>query len=385
MADPTIYLNNAATSYPKPPEVNEVLASHLTREPCDAGRVGFERQREDVASICRQRLAALFGVEDPAHIVFTSGATESLNLALSGSDLSGHVVTTAIEHNSVLRPLRRLQEERGLDVTVVDCDANGSVPPSEIERAIRPDTSAIVVNHCSNVTGAVLDLEAIGRIALEHGALFIVDASQSAGVEPIDVRRQSIDLLAFAGHKSLYGVPGIGGLYIHQAMSLRPLKVGGTGIRSDLPHQPREMPLYYEAGTANMLGIATLSAGVDFVLRQGVGAIGAKKKQHIERLRAELSKVPGTVLYAPDVTSTHAGVLCFNIEGVSPEEVGYVLEESFGIVVRAGLHCAPLIHRALGSYPAGSVRVSPSYFTTHDEIDHLVSAVRTMAEVGAAA
>ncbi len=377
-----IYLNNAATSFPKPREVHEAIASHLASVPFHAGRVGFDRQREDAVWICRQRLATLFGVEDPTHIVFTSGATESLNLALFGSNLKGHVVTTAIEHNSVLRPLQRLRRERGLELTVVDCDAHGQVAPGDIEQAVRSDTSAIVVNHCSNVTGAVLDLEAIGRIARGHEALFVVDASQSAGVEPIDVEKQSIDLLAFAGHKSLYGVAGIGGLYIRQALSLHPLKVGGTGIRSDLLDQPREMPLYYEAGTANMLGIVALSAGVNFVLREGIGAIDRRKREHIERLVAELAMIPGVVLYAPDVARAYAGVISFNIEGVSPEESGYMLESSFGIVVRTGLHCAPLIHQALGSFPAGSIRVSPSYFTGRDDIDRLIEAVKAMAEVG---
>lgn len=385
MADPMIYLNNAATSFPKPPEVGRAIHTYLATVPFHAGRVGFDRQRRDAVWTCRQRLARLFGAEDPAHIVLTSGATESLNLALAGSDLSGHIVTTTIEHNSVLRPLQRLRAERGIELTFVACDASGCVAPSDIERAVRPETSAIVVNHCSNVTGAVLDLEAISRIARRQGALFVVDASQSAGIEPIDVESQSIDLLAFAGHKSLYGVPGIGGLYVRQALSLRPLKVGGTGIRSDLSDQPREMPLYYEAGTANMLGIAALSAGVDFVLQKSVQAIGHERSQHVRRLRTELAGIPGVVLYASDATSPDAGILSFNIDGIDPEEVGYVLEQSFGIVVRSGLHCAPLIHKALGSYPAGSVRVSPSCFTTPDEIDVFVTAVKTMASVGAVA
>lgn len=380
-----IYLNNAATSFPKPPSVNEAVTTYLATEPFHAGRVGFERQPEDTLAMCRRRLATLFGLDDPSHIVFTSGATESLNLALSGSNLSGHIVTTAIEHNSVLRPLQRLRREQGIELTIVDCDHNGYVAPEAIKRAMRPETSAIVVNHCSNVTGATLDLEAIGRIARGHRALFVVDASQSAGVTPIDVESQQIDLLAFAGHKSLYGVPGIGGLYVREPLSLRPLKVGGTGIRSDLPDQPREMPLYYEAGTANMLGIAALNAGVGFVLQEGLPAISERKAQHIEQLLAGLSRVPEVVIHAPQVASTGAGVLSFNINGMSPEEVGYVLEHSFGIVVRAGLHCAPLIHKALGSYPAGSVRVSPSYFTTPEEIDRLIEAIEALVQVGALA
>lgn len=380
-----IYLNNAATSFPKPRAVREAIASYLASEPFHAGRAGFERQIEDAVGTCRSRLASLFGVEDPAHIVFTSGATESLNLALAGSNLSGHVVTTAIEHNSVLRPLHRLRQEQGIELTVVDCDANGYVAPAEIARAIRSNTSAIVVNHCSNVTGAVLDLEVIGQIARRHNTLFVVDASQSAGTEPIDVEKQGIDLLAFAGHKSLYGIPGIGGLYVREALSLRPLKVGGTGVRSDLIEQPREMPMYYEAGTANMLGIVALSAAAEFVLHEGIDTIRRSKRQHVERLAAAFARIPGVTLYAPGVAQRYAGLLSFNIDGLGPDEAGYVLEESFGIMVRAGLHCAPLIHKALGSFPAGSVRVSPSYFTTNDDIDRLIEAVKAMAQAGCVA
>jgi cysteine desulfurase / selenocysteine lyase len=376
-----VYLNNAASSFPKPPEVNEAVGSYLATEPFHAGRAGFERQAEDMVWACRQGLADLFGVEDPTHIVLTSGATESLNLALFGSDLRGHVVTTAIEHNSVLRPLNRLKEQRGVELTVVACDDNGRVPPSAIEQAIRPDTCALVVNHSSNVTGTVQDLQALGRIAQQHSVLFVVDASQSAGVVPIDVESGHIDLLAFAGHKSLWGIPGIGGLYVREALSLDPLIVGGTGIRSDLLRQPREMPMYYEAGTQNMLGIAALHAGVDFVLQHGVEDIGQRRREHVERLVAELEPIPGVGLHARDAALEYGGMLSFNIEGVSPEDAGYMFESCFGITVRTGLHCAPLIHEALGSFPHGSIRVSPSYFTTDEDIDHLVDAVHAVADV----
>jgi cysteine desulfurase family protein len=376
-----IYLNNAATSFPKPREVNDAVVSYLATEPCHAGRAGFERQAEDKLWACRQGLADLFGIEDPAHIVFTSGATESLNLALRGSDLRGHVVTTAIEHNSVLRPLNRLKEEEGLELTVVACDDNGRVTPNAIERAIRPNTCALVVNHSSNVTGTVLDLEALGQVAQQYGLLFVVDASQSAGVVPIDAESSHIDLLAFAGHKSLWGVPGIGGLYVREALSLDPLVVGGTGVRSDLPSQPREMPLYYEAGTQNTLGITALLAGVNFVLQHGIEDIARRRQQHVERMVDELERVPGVLIYARDAALEHGATLSFNIEGVSPEDAGYMLDSCFGIMVRTGLHCAPLIHEALGTFPRGSVRVSPSYFTTDDDIDRLVDAVRAVAEV----
>ncbi|HSV98989.1 MAG TPA: aminotransferase class V-fold PLP-dependent enzyme [Sedimentisphaerales bacterium] len=377
-----IYLNNAATSFPKPPEVHRAVAECLHSEPFHADRVGFDRSAHNVIRGCRENLARLFQASDPDSIVLTSGATESLNLALFGSCLRGHVVTTAIEHNSVLRPLRRLEKAGRIRKTVVSCDANGWVAPVDIAAAIRPDTCAIVVNHCSNVTGQAQDLAAIASVASERGAVLIVDASQSAGIVEIDLSDWRIDLLAFAGHKSLYGLPGVGGLYIREPLSLEPLKVGGTGVRSDLADQPREMPMYYEAGTPNTPGIAALDAGVRFVLDHGVGEIRRQVRRLVGRLAAELATIPEVRLYAPDAARDSACMLSFNIEGLDPEEAGYLLDQSFGMAIRSGLHCAPLIHRPLGSAPGGSIRVSPSYFTTDREIDQFLDAVKALVAHG---
>ena len=269
-----IYLNNAATSYPKPREVNAAISSYLNEMPFHASRVGFEMQQVNIVDSCRDKLATLFNVENPRQIVFTSGSTESLNLAILGLSFNEcHVITTSIEHNSVLRPLKTLEREGVITLSIVACDEAGYVNPQKIAHAIQKNTKLIVVNHSSNVTGTVLDIKTISRIARSHGIVLLVDASQSAGCVPIDVQQWDIDMLAFTGHKSLYGIPGIGGLYIREGIVLNPLKVGGTGVRSDLLYQPEEMPLYYEAGTQNVPGIVSLDAGVAFILRTRIDRI----------------------------------------------------------------------------------------------------------------
>lgn len=379
-----IYLNNAATSFPKPEEVITAINTYLQSPPFHSGRVGFEMQSEDVITACRQKLAQLFNADTPDNIIFTSGATESLNLAILGLNLiGGHVITTAIEHNSVLRPLKTLERDDGIELTIVNCDEYGFVSPSSIADQVQPNTKAIIVNHCSNVTGTILDLKSISEIAHAADVYFIVDASQSAGVAPIDVRADGIDILAFAGHKSLYGIPGIGGLYLREGLRPNPLKVGGTGVRSDLLYQPEEIPMFYEAGTQNMPGIVALNAGVDFVLRTGIDQIREAKLQYTRRMIKEFGDNPDIILYNRNDLDDASTVLSFNIKGIDPADVGYILENSFNIIVRSGLHCAPLIHKALGSYPKGSIRISPSYFTTHEEIDVFCEAIHQTCAAGA--
>ena len=275
-----LYLNNAATSYPKPKQVIEAVVCYLKSVPFHASRTGFEIQTEDVITSCRQKLCQLFNAPQPDRMIFTSGSTESLNLAIKGLELNGgHVITTTIEHNSVLRPLFKLEKEGKIRLTIVDCDARGHVDPQKINQAIHPNTKAVVINHSSNVTGTITDIQAISDIAHAHGAVILVDASQSAGCTPIDIKGWDIDLLAFTGHKSLFGLPGIGGLYIKENIKLRPLKVGGTGVRSDLTEQPPESPIYYEAGTLNLPGILALNQGVDFILNTGLKKMEQHKKK----------------------------------------------------------------------------------------------------------
>lgn len=376
-----IYLNNAATSYPKPKEVQDAVMASFSGPLVHASRTGLEREDDDIVYLCRARLADLFNIEDPLHIVFTSGSTEALNLAIKGLPLAGgNVVITAIEHNSVIRPLKTLEKEGKITITVVECDRTGYVEPQQIAEAIRDDTRAVVVNHCSNVTGAVLDIKEIAKIAHSAGAYFIVDASQSAGTVPIDCKNWDIDLLAFTGHKSLFGMQGIGGLYIKEGIELKPLKVGGTGILSELLLQPEGFPIHYEAGTPNTPGIISLYAGVQFVLQTGLDKIIEHKKKLYQILFDELENHPDIEIYSPKEHTSYSN-FCFNIKGMVPEEVGYVLEVSFDIWVRTGLHCAPLILPYLGVEPWGTVRASHSYFTTEEEIYKFVNSVKKITEI----
>lgn len=370
-----VYLNNTATSFPKPKEVIDAVNLSLSTPPIHSSRAGFEREIEEVDYACRCNLAKLFNVKDPYRIVFSSGSTESLNLAINGLNLDNcNVVSTKIEHNSVIRPLKTLEKQGMITATFVDCDSTGYVSPSAIEQAIQKDTKAIVVNHSSNVTGSVLDIKEISKIAHKNDCYFIVDASQSAGTLPIDIEGWDIDLLAFTGHKSLFGMPGTGGLYIKEGIDLKPLKVGGTGILSEVLTQPTIMPLYYEAGTPNAPGIASLNAGVAFVLKQGIDNIRMHKADIVKRIIEEFKSHPKIKIYTSYENNSLAN-FCFNIIGMVPEEVGYMMENSYEIIIRSGLHCAPLILDALDVQPWGTVRVSPSFFTTDEEVDYFIKSL----------
>ncbi len=372
-----IYFNNAATSFPKPQCVIDAVKEYLNTAPCHSARTGIDNDSDDIVFSARQKLAELFNAGDPNRIIFTSGSTEALNLAINGIGLdnASHVVTTSIEHNSVIRPLKHLERDTGVELTFVECDSATYVEPQAIESAIKATTKAIVVNHSSNVTGSILDLKEISNIAHKHGLYFIVDASQSAGNLLIDVKGWDIDLLAFTGHKSLYGIQGIGGLYIKEGIDLKPLKVGGTGVKSEVLYQPDGMPLFYEAGTPNMPGIVSLNAGVGYILEKGIDVIRNRKLSLVKRAVEELKDYPEVKTYLRTDKNSYVN-FCFNIEGMVPEEVGYALDSSYDITVRTGLHCAPLLLGPLGVHPWGTVRASPSYFTTDEEMDTFINAVK---------
>ncbi|MFC2130361.1 aminotransferase class V-fold PLP-dependent enzyme [Bacteroidota bacterium] len=370
-----IYFNNAATSWPKPPEVLEAVNEYLSGPPCHSARVGLEKESGDATQSCRERLCKLFNADDSARFVFTSGSTEALNLAINGLEMNNaHVVTTGIEHNSVIRPLMHLKNEGKIELTFVDCDETGYVSPEKIEAEVKEKTKAIVVNHCSNVTGSILDIKTIAEIAHKNGMPIIVDASQSAGAVDIDIKGWNIDLLAFTGHKSLYGTQGIGGLYIKEGIDLKPLKVGGTGIKSEVLVQPPGMPIFYEAGTPNVSGIVSINAGIGFVLKKGVKHIREHKAAMVKKIINGVKEFPEIAIYTTEKNNSMAN-FCFNVGGMAPEEVGYFLDSSYDIVVRTGLHCAPLLLEPLGVYPWGTVRASPSYFTTDEEIELFIKAL----------
>lgn len=364
-----IYLNNAATGFPKPDRVLRAVEKSLKRPPFHHARAGFA-QEIDIVLECRKQLATLFNALTPKTIAFSSGATESLNLALRGLCLNGaHVVTTATEHNSVLRPLKTMERDGLITLSIAPCDNFGAVSVENICAVLKPETAVLVINHCSNVTGTVNDLKSIGEIARQNNTLFVVDAAQSAGVYPIDVQKMNIDILAFTGHKSLHGLQGIGGIYVREGVALTPLKVGGTGVRSDYLFQPESVPMRYEAGTLNLPGIISLYEGVNFIISVGLGNIRKSKEKKVRLLRQYLMENKKAVLYPNKQCMDNTSVFSFTIEGMDPEDIGYILENNFGIITRHGLHCAPLIHKYIGTFPQGTVRVSPSYFTTDKEIE----------------
>ncbi len=380
-----IYLNNSATSYPKPRQVIDAVVDYINKPPSHGTRSGLESGAGDVIAQCREKLAKLFNTDNSDQIVFTSGSTESLNLVISGLSLKGaHVVSTVIDHNSVIRPLMAKKNAGEIEVDFVECDSKGYVEPSKIAAAVRKNTAAIVVNHCSNVTGSILDIKKIAGIAHDAGiahnndCVLLVDASQSAGVLPIDVADSGIDYMAFTGHKNLFGLQGSGGLYMKKPLSINPLKVGGTGTKSDVLTQPFEMPVYYEAGTRNQAGIAAINAGVGFLLETGVWNINRHKIEIVTRMIDELRDEPRIKIYTT-IENNSLSNFTFNIDGMVPEEVNYILESSYDIHVRSGIHCAPLMLKYIGAHPWGTVRASPSLFTTAEETDKFISAVREIA------
>ncbi|MCB2230203.1 aminotransferase class V-fold PLP-dependent enzyme [bacterium] len=380
-----LYLNNGASSFPKPERVLREVDRYLRGIPAQPGRGSGGCPTDDPVGECRARLAKLFLAGSPENIVFTSGATESLNLAIRGLHLDGaHVITTAIEHNSVLRPLYLLEQDSRISLTIVGCDQSGWVDPESILESIQPDTRLVAISHCSNVTGQVQDIEAIGTIAREHGILMLVDAAQSAGAVDINLTTLPIDLLAFTGHKAMWGLPGIGGLYIRPGLYLEPLKTGGSGIKSALLHQPPERPLLYEAGTLNMPGIVSLKAGLDEI--EAIGKTAFQRRAAVQRRRLEdgLREIEGVTVYGASGPNDTQPLVSFRQSGLTPEETSYILQESYGIICRSGLHCAPLIHEYLGSAPDGTVRISPSWFTTDEELVGCLDAIRETALAGVA-
>lgn len=380
-----IYLDNAATSWPKPPAVAEAMGRFLEQVGANPGRSSHRLSVEAgrIVYQVREDLARLFNFPDPLHIVFGLNATDALNLALQGYLRPGdHVITSSMEHNSVMRPLRAL-EERGVELTVLPCSHEGFLEPALIEEAIKPHTVMIALNHASNVIGTLLPVGEAGRIARRNGLLLLVDAAQTAGAYPIDMERQAIDLLAFTGHKSLLGPQGTGGLCIGPRVDLErlePLKRGGTGSRSEFEEQPDFLPDMCESGTLNTVGLAGLGAGVRFVLEQGLTSIRHQEVRLAQRLIEGLRSIPGLTLYGSGDANRQMATVSFNIEGLAPSEVGLRLDEGYEIMCRVGLHCAPAAHKTMGTFPQGTVRFSLGFFNTEQEVDMAVEALKKIAQ-----
>jgi cysteine desulfurase family protein len=317
-------------------------------------------------------------VKDSSRIVFTHNATESINLALKGLLKPGdHVITSSMEHNSVMRPLRDL-EKKGVELSIVHCSEKGQLDPQEVGKKIRSSTRMVVLNHASNVTGTLLPIREVGQIARKHNLFFLVDAAQTAGAYPIDVEREGIDFLAFTGHKSLYGPQGTGGLVIGVRVNEKemiPLKQGGTGSRSEFEEQPDFLPDRFESGTPNSVGIAGLLAGIQFVLEKGIEQIRNYEISLIQKLIDGLKEFPQIRLYGPEYGLDRTATLSFNVAHLSPSEVAFRLEREFGILCRPGLQCAPAAHRTIGTFPEGTVRFSLSYLNNEEHVDQALQAV----------
>jgi len=380
-----LYLDNAASSWPKPPEVAEAMVAFLENVGANPGRSAHRRSIEAgrIVDGTREALAELLHAPDPLRIVFGLNGTEALNLALCGLLRPGdHVVTSAIEHNAVMRPLRALEAE-GVVLTVVRCAPDGALDPGDLPAAIGPRTVMIVLNHASNVCGTVTPVAEAGRLARERGLILLVDAAATAGCLPIDVERDAIDLLAFTGHKALYGPPGTGGLVIGERVDTRrliPLKRGGTGSGSESEEQPSFLPDVYESGTPNAVGLAGLGASVRWVLGRGVDAIRAHQVAIGQHLSDGLRATPGVEVHGPPEAERRAAAVSFNIAGLAPSEVGLRLDDEHGILCRVGLHCAPAAHRTIGTFPRGAVRFAPGAFTTEGDIQRALAAVATLAQ-----
>jgi cysteine desulfurase family protein len=377
----TLYLDNAATSFPKPEAVCAAVDHTLRHGAANPGRGGYRLSLEAGRMVLAARTAAarLVGMPDPARIVFVANATEALNLALFGALSCGdRVVTTSMEHNAVVRPLRALADQ-GVEVIRVAAEPDGFVAPAALRQACTPGTRMLVMTHCSNVTGTVQAIEEIGPWCRAQGILFLVDAAQSAGLFPIDVVTMGIDLLAVPGHKAIMGPPGTGFLAVGEGVTLRPLLYGGTGTRSTSDAQPEELPERLESGTLNVAGLAGLHAALEFLHEIGLNRIRAHEQALLGQLLDGLCRFSAVRRYGPAETGRHGGALSFNLDGLDPATVGYRLDAEFDIGVRVGLHCAPEAHRTIGTFPEGTVRVSPGWFTTHDDIDRFLAAVRTLA------
>lgn len=376
-----IYLDNAATTLKKPEQVIDAVVNAM-RTMGNSSRGTHEVSLGTSRTIfdTRIKLAEFFGADDPENVIFTCNSTEALNIAIRGTVSEGdHVITSVLEHNSVLRPLYLLEKEKGVSLSFMNSDSRGNIDPEEIRELLRPETRAVVITHASNLTGNMTDIKRITDIAHEYGLLTIVDASQTAGSKKIDVKDMGIDILCFTGHKAMMGPQGTGGMIIGNGIDVRPFKVGGTGIKSYLTAQPEEYPARLEAGTMNGHGIAGLNAALDFICSVGIDEIDCKEHELMERFHDGVKDIPGVKIYG-DFDAPRTAIVCLNIGDCDSGQISDVLAVDHGIATRPGAHCAPLMHKALGTVSQGAVRFSFSYFNTFDEVDQAVNAVKEIAE-----
>lgn len=376
-----IYLDNAATTFPKPESVYAKMDDCMRNYCANPGRSGHKMAMESarVVEETRDIIAKLFNIKNPMDVVCTFNATDSLNLAIKGFLKPGdHVITTTMEHNSVLRPIMEL-ENIGVEHTFVQADEEGRIDPKDVETAIKDNTKLIAIIHASNVTGTLIDIETIGKIAKNHGITYLVDASQSAGIYDIDVDKLNIDMLAMPGHKGLLGPQGTGVLYVNNKIRLHSQREGGTGSKSEEIIQPDLYPDKYESGTHNTPGIVGLGAGVEFLLETGLDNIRKHEEELSQYMIDEILKIDGVKLYGPKSAKERAAVIAVNIKDLDSGEVTFRLDREFGIATRSGIHCAPLAHKSIGTLEQGAVRFSLGYFTTKEEVEEAIKAIKVIA------
>ena len=377
--DAPIYLDNAATSYPKPDSVTEAVCRFMKENGVSAGRGSYRKAREteEMVGAVRRLLCRLFNHDKPEQVVFTANVTDAVNLAIRGMvGPGGHVVTSGVEHNAVWRCLKMLERDQGVRISAAPCAADGRTDPAAVAAQLCADTQLIVFTHASNVLGTVQPIREIGAIARQRGVPFLVDSAQTAGTYPLDMQADNIDVLAFTGHKGLLGPTGTGGLVVRSDDLIRPQKAGGTGRDSLSPYPPEYLPDRLEAGTLNAAGIAGLGAAVDFILAESVAAIRQRERQLTAYALEQLRDIGGVRVYGPGDPDAMVGVISFNVRDIPAVEIAYVLDEVYGIMLRAGLHCAPSAHRLTGTERHGTVRIGLGYFNRREEIDRLAGALR---------
>lgn len=377
-----IYLDNAATTYPKPECVYDAIMDCMKNYCANPGRAGHKLAMKAAREIydARENIAKIFNVDNPMNIVFTNNATDSLNLAIKGIVKSGdHIITTSMEHNSVIRPIKAL-EKYNVENTIIQCDKDGFLDIEDLKKAIKPNTKLIVTTHASNVCGTIIDIKAVGEVAKEKNIIYLVDASQTAGVYDIDTKEFNVDMIAAPGHKCLLGPQGTGILYIREGLELDILKEGGTGSKSEDLFQPDLLPDKYESGTHNTPGIVGLNAGVKFILEKGIDNIRKHEEDLCEYMLTRLEEVPNIVVYGPKDSKKRAAVISINIGNMDSGEITFLLDSEYNIATRSGIHCAPLAHQTIGTIEQGAVRFSLGYFNTKNDIDKAIDALKQIAK-----
>lgn len=377
----SVYLDNAATTNPKPKAVIDAMVKYLEEVGASPGRGGYRSSLEAgrILYDTRIKLKKLFNAPDEEHIIFTHNITYGLNFVLMGFlEKNDHVITTSMEHNSVIRPLRFLEKTRGIKLTIIKGDSKGRIDPQDLKKALRDDTKMIVITHASNVTGTVMPIEEIAKIKAGTDAVLALDTAQTAGVLDLDFEKLNLDALAFTGHKGLYGPQGTGGLVLSEdfSKSLSPLIHGGTGSRSDLEFQPELMPDKFEAGTSNMPGISGLSAALDFLNSRGLKDIREHESKLTKSFINGLCEIKNVKVYGPKDIKQRVSTVSIGVDGCDMGELSYLLDSDYGVMTRSGLHCAPLAHKTIGTFPEGTLRFSFGIFNTEDDVEYAITALQ---------